>query len=143
MLASTLLAVSLAAGGAGAGPVACEVPATAPKAIHVVPMGSPIIDSRLPRGVDEVEVILMVGADGKPYDISVVDEALPGSFKQAATRAASEWRFTPATECGQALARQGSVVIPVIAEDPGMRIERDSRAPGSTLGSRAMRAQSL
>ena len=92
---------------------------TAPPAMADIASPSPI--SRPPpryparalrmRETGTVRVLVAVGADGVPTDVSVESSSQSRDLDRAALEAVRKWRFRPAQRGGQAVA--GSVVVPI------------------------------
>jgi protein TonB len=92
---------------------------TAPPAMADIASPSPI--SRPPpryparalrmRETGTVRVLVAVGADGVPTDVSVESSSQSRDLDRAALDAVRKWRFRPAQRGGQPVA--GSVVVPI------------------------------
>jgi protein TonB len=63
------------------------------------------------RETGTVRVLVTVGADGVPTDVSVESSSQSRDLDRAALDAVRKWRFRPAQRGGQAVA--GSVVVPI------------------------------
>ena len=63
------------------------------------------------RETGTVRVLVAVGADGVPTDVSVETSSQSRDLDRAALDAVRRWRFRPAQRGGQAVA--GSVVVPI------------------------------
>lgn len=63
------------------------------------------------RETGTVRVLVAVGADGVPTDVSVETSSQSRELDRAALDAVRKWRFRPAQRGGQAVA--GSVVVPI------------------------------
>ncbi|WP_165967431.1 energy transducer TonB [Luteimonas aestuarii] len=119
MLWTFLLAASMASPGA-TDVDRCESGTRAPVVVQSAFIGG---HSPLWR-VSGVPVHMVVDVDGKPKDIVVADDSVPATFRQAALNAAARWRFDPALECGQVVARNVELVVPVVrdAADQNLRM---------------------
>lgn len=69
-----------------------------------------------------VDLRVVVGADGRPSDVSIISATAPGVFDEAAVRAAWQWTFTPAQKEGRAVAM--ALRVPVT-----FALDNDSGAP--------------
>jgi TonB family protein len=56
-----------------------------------------------------VEVVFVVGEDGRPRGISVTDSSPPGRYDTVAIAAVEKWRFEPPLEAGAPVARRTGV----------------------------------
>ncbi len=63
------------------------------------------------RETGTVRVLVTVGADGVPTDVSVDSSSQSRDLDRAALEAVRKWRFRPAQRGGQAVA--GTVVVPI------------------------------
>jgi TonB family protein len=110
MLLTALLVLSPVANAEAAG---CAADTRAPVVVQ-----SEFISGQSPlRRISGVPIHMVVDVDGKPRDIVVADPGMPATFQQAALKAAAKWRFDPALECGQAVARDVRLVVPVVRDD--------------------------
>lgn len=142
MLLTALLVLSPVANVEAAG---CAADTRAPVVVQ-----SEFISGQSPlRRISGVPIHMVVDVDGKPRDIVVADPGMPATFQQAALKAAAKWRFDPALECGQAVARDVELVVPVVRDvadhrlgmrpfptldphRPGLNSPRAARAPSGS-----------
>jgi len=82
---------------------------TVPQAIYS-PEPSFSEEARKAKAQGIVQLILVVGSDGRPYDIRV-RQSLGMGLDEKALEAVSRWRFRPATLNGQAVATQIAVEV--------------------------------
>ncbi|KGQ19410.1 Ferric siderophore transport system, periplasmic binding protein TonB [Lysobacter dokdonensis DS-58] len=102
-------------------PVAAAPAAPPPAAAPAVSDASPIPISkpapRYPqralrmRETGTVRVLVSVGADGVPTNVSIESSSQSRDLDRAALEAVRKWRFSPAQRGGQAVA--GEVVVPI------------------------------
>jgi hypothetical protein len=117
------------AGNADAGAAAVEPPTIAPPTI-VPPRALTELSAEYPSGGSghaQCVVELVVGVDGVPRDVSVVDGVPP--FAEAALAAAQGWRFSPAQRDGKTLSARIRLLVNFV--DPGPGVEP---GPGPSVG---------